>query len=247
MTDSFYVTLPSNSSMNSHPNNTLSHYYVTLPSPLSFEGDWEVAIAEISYPHRWLNVVEGENSVVCAVGENSSHLHRHRIPEGYYPTPEDLFKSFEPPIDHDGRIRFSYNKYIQKVILKTEGAVVRLMGGLATMLGFEKENFITTTQKAPRVADLQPFHSLFIYSNIVEYNTVGDTRAPLLRIVTVDGKYGKTITKTYDNPHYVNLKHKLVDTIEIDIRDDTGRLIPFVAGKVIVKVHFRRKRSSYFG
>ena len=116
--------------------------------------------------------------MVCAVGENASYLHRHRIPEEYYPTPEDVFKSFEPPIEHSGLIKLSYNKYIQKVILKTEGGAVRLMGGVATMLGFEKDNFITTTQKAPRVVELQPFHSLYIYSNIVEYNTVGDTRAP---------------------------------------------------------------------
>ena len=64
--------------------------------------------------------------------------------------------------------------------------------------------------------------------------------------MNIEGEYGKTITKTYDNPHYVNLKQKLVDTIEIDIRDDTGKPIPFVTGRVIVKLHFRRKRPSYF-
>ena len=29
--------------------------------------------------------------------------------------------------------------------------------------------------------DIVPIHSLMIYSNLVEYNNVGDTKAPLLR------------------------------------------------------------------
>ena len=93
--------------------------------------------------------------------------------------------------------------------------------------------------------DLKPFYSLFIYTNIIEYHTVGDTRAPLLRIVNVDGEYGETVTKIYDSPHYMPLKHKLLHMIEIDIRDGTGQPIPFVSGRVIVKRHFRRKRLSY--
>ena len=123
---------------------------------------------------------------------------------------------------------------------------IKLLGRLANLLGFDDGAVIVGTEKSTRVVDMQPFYSLFIYTNIVEYHTVGDTRAPLLRIVNVDGQYGETVTKIYDSPHYMPLKHKLVHMIEIDIRDSTGQPIPFVSGRVIVKLHFRRKRSSYF-
>ena len=130
MADSFYVTLPSNSSMDTHPNNTLSHFFVNLPSRLSFEGDWEVALAEVTYPHRWLNVTEG-NLLACSGGGPYSRFHFHHIPEGYYSKPEELFNNFEPPIAHDGQVRFKYNKFIQKVIIKTgDGVVLKLLGRL---------------------------------------------------------------------------------------------------------------------
>ncbi len=61
MADSFYVTLPSNSSMDTHPNNTLTHFFVTLPTSLVFEGDWEVGLVECSYPHRWFNDLDSSN------------------------------------------------------------------------------------------------------------------------------------------------------------------------------------------
>ena len=112
----------------------------------------------------------------------------------------------------------------------------KLVGRLANLLGCDDNTVIAGVFEAPRVVDMQTFHSLFVYSNNIEYSTVGDRRAPLLRIVNVEGRYGNTVTKTYVNPHYVPLKQKLVDTIEIDIRDDTGQPIPFITGKVIVKL-----------
>ena len=85
-----------------------------------------------------------------------------------------------------------------------------------------------TTQKSSRAVDINPVHSMFLYSNIIEHHIVGDTRAPLLRIVNVEGTPGETITKLYDSPHYIPIKQTLIGTIEMDIRDDTGRAIPFV-------------------
>ena len=105
---------------------------------------------------------------------------------------------------------------------------------------------IIGTKKGSKVVDINPVHSMYIYTNIIEHHIVGDTRAPLLRIVNVEGKPGETITKLYDSPHYVPIKQKLIGTVEIDIRDGSGQVIPFVTGTVIVKLHFRKRRSSYF-
>ena len=246
MADSYYVTLPSNSSMDVNPSNTLTHYRVNLPSAMIFDGDWEVALAEFSYPHRWLNVIEGHNHIFCSAGEGDQ-VHVHKIPEGYYPTPEDLISRIDPPISHDKLVRIKYNRFIQKIIVKTEeGVRLALAKRLASLMGFDEGGEITGVEKAPRVINLRPVQSMFIYTDIIEYNVVGDIRAPLLRIVNVDGEYGQTVTKTFVAPHYVPLKQKAVNTIEIDIRDDTGRFIPFMDGKVVAKLHFRRRRSSYF-
>lgn len=245
MEASFYVTLPSNSSMKIHPDNTLAHFFVTLPSPLTLSGEWEVAMAEFVYPHRWLNVIQGDNLMLCTAGTRGSH--GHSVPEGYYSTPEDILSSFRPPLSHDGEVTLTFNKHIQKIRSEvTQGARLSIFGRLATLLGFEDGCNLTGINLAPRTVDVHPFHSLFVYTNIIQYSTVGDVRAPLLRIVNVEGNYGDIVAKIYDNPHYVPLKQKMIDTIEIDIRDDTGESIPFINGRVIIKLHFRQQRSPYF-
>ena len=55
-TTQFYLHLPSNSSVDKFPMNTLSEYRVGLPQTIALEGDWEVALTEIHYPHSWNNV-----------------------------------------------------------------------------------------------------------------------------------------------------------------------------------------------
>jgi len=48
--------LPSNSSLDKFPNNTLTEYRVGLPQTVSLTGDWEVGLGEIHYFHSRNNV-----------------------------------------------------------------------------------------------------------------------------------------------------------------------------------------------
>ena len=56
MASEFYLVLPSNSSMVTHPNNTLAQYITNLPRRISLSGVWECGLTEIHYPHDWYNV-----------------------------------------------------------------------------------------------------------------------------------------------------------------------------------------------
>ena len=86
---------------------------------------------------------------------------------------------------------------------------------------------------------------MYVYSDIIDFQYVGDSFAPLLRVVGVDeyvGKHGEYIDQIFTTPHYIPVCRNSIDTIEIDIKDDTGDSIKFEAGKVLVKLHFRPKR-----
>jgi len=57
----FYVTLPSNSSMDYYPNNTVARFTTKPNSLIELEGDWEVGLTEISFPSFVENVMEGHS------------------------------------------------------------------------------------------------------------------------------------------------------------------------------------------
>ena len=58
MAKSFYVTLPSNGSMNVFSDNTVTEYKNKLPRPLHLEGEWEVGLIECTYPYSWFQICD---------------------------------------------------------------------------------------------------------------------------------------------------------------------------------------------
>ena len=63
MESAFYVTLPSNSTMQYFPDNKISNFVTKLSRTLQLDGEWEVGLAEIDYPYTWHNIREEKNSV----------------------------------------------------------------------------------------------------------------------------------------------------------------------------------------
>ena len=85
--------------------------------------------------------------------------------------------------------------------------------------------------------DFVRIHSLMIYTDIVEYNIVGDTKAPLLGCLPFISqlKSGDIITtgqymnyQTFSNLQFRRLLQNSLDSIHIDLRDTSGEKIPFV-------------------
>lgn len=79
----FYVYLPSNNITDS-ARNTLTRYWTNLQRSIELEGEWEVALTEISYTMSWYNVQETTVSV-CTFGS----LGHKPVPPSKDPGEED--------------------------------------------------------------------------------------------------------------------------------------------------------------
>jgi hypothetical protein len=81
----FYLTLPSNSSMNYCPNNTLTHYTTKLPKITDLDRAWKIGLAEIQYTHSWYSVMNNEAWLkVHFYKESELQKHLVLLPDGYY-------------------------------------------------------------------------------------------------------------------------------------------------------------------
>ncbi len=100
---------------------------------------------------------------------------------------------------------------------------------------------IVTNQIATYPPDLsRGMTMMYVYSDIVMKQIVGDTMAPLLRTVKLEGDAGDTVEKIFQAPHYIPLLKRDFDHIKVYIRSDTGEPMPFLYGKILVKLHFKR-------
>jgi hypothetical protein len=149
--------------------------------------------------------------------------------------------------------RFNYITSKNRVSMVLQpGANIILDELLQNVLGFSRNKIsnyyaIPKTYVGDLAADLSGgLHGLYVYCDVLENVPVGDSLAPLLRIVDTDGKNGENLHRVFNPPRYLPLRKKTFDSIEIDIRDDTGRYISFEGGRLFVTLHFRRAPNPYF-
>ena len=81
--------------------------------------------------------------------------------------------------------------------------------------------------------------NLYIYSNIVDYEISGNVFTQLLKTVRGTGKFGEDIKLMYSRPQYKKVASRNIKEIEIEIRDDQGKIVEFQYGKVTLILHFR--------
>lgn len=253
----FYVTLPSNASTNVYPNNKIWNYRTKLAKPIVLNEPYEVGLIEVQYPRNWITFPssDAEVSVVNMKTNKETVL---TLAQGHYDTVQRIVKEFNSKCivnSATSRISLHYN-YITNHIFVTgaEGLAITFRGRLAEILGFEPGNpFIVhdvinfkKPSAAPYPADIYGgSYNIFIYTDIVDYQLVGNSYVPLLRCINVSDEERHTPTLSYDKPHYTSLSKSVIDDIEISLKNDQNKYIPFQYGKVIIKLHFRPVSRSF--
>ena len=118
----FYLHLPSNSSLDKFPQNTLTEYQVSLPQTITLEGEWEVALTEIHYPHSWNNVQENFlNQFFLRNREQRGVWEVIMIPPGHYSSIDDVITTINEAVTKKDRfkdaVKFSYDSLNRKVTI----------------------------------------------------------------------------------------------------------------------------------
>ena len=254
-----YVILPSNSSMTVHPDNTLANFKVQLARPLQFLTPFEVAITEIIYPHVHLIVKTNEAFAeihrepyeniehLPDADEYTTYLGSATLTAGSYKKASDivssLIKGFK---DFNIHIRYSEAKNrfgiagLNKLHLQMSSLLARMLGfgdGLKEIIKIDKDG------DALFPPDLTGgLHSMFVYTNVVESQFIGDKFAPLLRVICPDNKNTENalVSEKYIKPYYLKTSKNYIDAIDISIQTETGQPYPFPSGSaLIIKLHFR--------
>ncbi len=142
-------------------------------------------------------------------------------------------------------VHFFYSERKKRVKIKVDGVVgfIKLGPTLQYALGFKEATLEQGTHHADYPPDIKVGQkNMWIYTPLIEYQMVGSIMAPLLKVVPLRGKFGDQMVAEFVNEHFVGVLEKNFDSIEISIKDVSGKPIPFSFGGIIIKLHFRKKR-----
>ena len=115
---------------------------------------------------------------------------------------------------------------------------------LAKMLGFEQNIFDSKTHIAKNIPKIKSrYNQVYIYASIIDPILVGGVHVPLLKSVWIDSKYrnGDIVNGIMKKPMYLPTSLNMISNVEVNIRSDSGELIPFPYGsKSSLTLHFRQ-------
>jgi hypothetical protein len=136
--------------------------------------------------------------------------------------------------------------------LKCQGVlanhVYRLSETFANILGFRKQSVQKPVTTAVHPTDTYPgLNCVMVFTNIIEESSVGDTRAPLLRLLPFKSAtaIGDVMSYSCYPIQYKHVTQSEISCLRILIADDSGRELPFKSdrGRVSLTLHFKQREQ----
>jgi hypothetical protein len=254
----FYAFLPSNASPNVYPDNKTSDFKIELSRRIELHGRWQAALIEIHYPNTFEQVTQLSNEITF---ETELDIEKYTIKPGYYSNTSALLRALEeavPPVTWYRQTVRSENiipvvftftedhRFVMNPFSDDPSAKISFSPPLAHQLGLDNPGPFPANQRMegvkPMDLSLGITPQMFVYMDILADQIIGHTCAPLLRTVPVDvaADFGSMSVFYCDHPLYFDLNTKSFDTVQINIRDHTGKLASFAYGTATLLVHFKQ-------
>jgi hypothetical protein len=221
---------------------------VQLPYEVVLDGEWECALVELLAPITYMTLTGAELSMYID-GESSassSTLTKIKVLNGHYTKIEDVLDvlnyACKAQLNSDTTVKFTVERNHVKVFVGGAAPLLYMNKKMAYILGFIGFQALEAgTHRGLALPDPRGgLGTYYVYCNVIEPQIVGNTMAPLLRVVPLKGDYGEVQSQPFWNLQYSGVLVKRFASIEISIKDGAGKPVVFSFGTVLTKLHFRR-------
>jgi len=179
--------------MDIYPNNTMAQYVTKLPRRIELSGDWSVSLKEISTPLAFDNVVANYYKFTLKSNEMEEPVEMS-MQEGSYLTRDSIIDELNRLLSPYDDIKISFRLMthegsVRVRVMVADTLVIRMNRALSYMLGMGSEGVrdlsgIAHTASGEMYLPSQAqITTLYVYCDILGHVIVGDTTAPLLRVV----------------------------------------------------------------
>lgn len=146
-----------------------------------------------------------------------------------------------------GVIQLQLEPSTNKLHMYTDNlSIANILGMTARVLDTETPTLYHISGTSTKTPCFDVAQSLYVYSDIIKPQHVGNTLAPLLEIVPVQGVPGQRMHYSFGQLTYLPVNRTYIDSISIEIRDEYGNYVAFSddVENVICRLRFRRSKNG---
>ena len=121
--------------------------------------------------------------------------------------------------------------------------LLNILGYNATKKGWGDNIFYIARmdREGDRKASFDDLQTIYVYSDIVDYQIVGNTMATLMGVFPTKGSFQEPQSWHFNPLQYLPIQSNNIRTITIKLCTPQGELVPFLSGDSLCRLHFRRK------
>ena len=224
--------------------NASTDFQIILSSPLvlSDAANFEVALLKLHYPSAYNNILQGTISYYSFLRKKTLYT---RIPDGYYPEPENFIEAFNKALGDDVKsykLTYIPNSKVFLIQLENEKCSITFSESLRKLCGFPRKVIGQGFHKADSNWEKTGGNSIIsVLCSLANLVHVNNTKKPLL-VTTSFGAGQKAeaqIQYEPNNPIYVPINEKYIQSITFKIQNEHGQAFPFASGDVMITIHIR--------
>jgi hypothetical protein len=148
-----------------------------------------------------------------------------------------------------GRLTFRVDNSMAALYMFTESpSLVHALGLTPKAIDAREPTVYGLGLEGGKTPRFDAVHSLYVYSDIVKEQRVGDSMSPLLDIVPVKGVPGNRIHHCVNPLTYLPVNREYIDSINIVIMDEYGKPVVFPddVENVVCRLRFRRALRQHW-
>ena len=92
-----------------------------------------------------------------------------------------------------------------------------------------------------RRAWLDDVQTVCIYSDVIDYQIVGNSKPMLIGVFAIKGKNGELQSWQFNPFQYIDIPSSTIPSITMRICTPAGEDVNFMSGDTLCRLHFRRK------
>lgn len=238
--DELYVTVRSSDSMNYFSNNTASDFTARLPHKLVLDGGWCAGVNEIWFTKHWFNLTNAS----IQISIEGTEFEEYYLMSGYYDDNVALMYALNKLVDGigPGIASFMVNELNHRVHITTRSDVkIKLSENICALIGAPYGGIIGGEWGGSKSMDIHSdCRMVMVCVDFISQQLFSDNMLNVIKMVDSSHQYFGEVVHDNVLTNYAKVCKDTFDTIHVQLKDSSGRVLKSVGGSCAIQLRFNR-------